>query len=111
MEREGEEASEDHVGPDIFEEFSTLDLLWAPRLRFRLISQDDFFCRCVNDTPQCVGGTKEVRLSYHKAIKLSQFYSNNSARPSKRNWKEARKAECEFPDVPASLQRPAGRPL
>ena len=41
----GEQVSEDRAGTDIFEEFSTLDFVWAPRPRFRLISQEGFFCR------------------------------------------------------------------
>ena len=56
-------------------------------------------------------GAKEVRLSYYTAITLCHDFSEISARPSGGSWKEARKAECEFPEVPISLQRSAGRPL
>ena len=61
--------------------------------------------------PSALNGTKEVGLSYYTAITLCQDFSEISARPLGRSWKEARKAEFEFPEVPASLQRPAGRPL
>ena len=56
-------------------------------------------------------GTKEVGLSYCTATALCQDFSDISARPSGLSWREARKAECEFPEVPTSLQRKAGRPL
>ena len=61
--------------------------------------------------PSSLDGTKEVGLSNHTAITLCQGFSFISARPPGRSWKEARKAESEFPEVPTSLQRPAGQPL
>ena len=61
--------------------------------------------------PSALDGTKEVGLSYQTAITLIQDFSEFSARPSGRSWKEARKAECKFPEVQINLQRPAGRPL
>ena len=54
---------------------------------------------------------KKLGLSCHTATTLCQDFSDISARPSGRSWKEARKAEIEFPEVPTSLQRPAGQPL
>ena len=62
MEREGTKVSEDHAGTDIFGEFSTLDFLWAPRLRFRLISQEGFFVDESTAPPRALDGTKEVTL-------------------------------------------------
>ena len=61
--------------------------------------------------PGALDGTKEFRLSYHTATTLCQDFSDIPARPSGWSWREARKAECEFSEVPTSLQRPAGRPL
>ena len=61
--------------------------------------------------PSALDGTKEVGLSYRTATTFCQDFSDIPARPSGLSWREARKAECELPEVPTSLQRPAGRPL
>ena len=111
MKQEGEQVFQDHARTDIFEEFSILEFLWAPRPRCRLISQEGFFVDESTALPSALDGTKEVGLSYHTAITLCQDFSDISARPSGSSWKEARKAECEVPEVFTSLQCSAGRPL
>ena len=61
--------------------------------------------------PSALDGSKGAGLSYFTPITLSQKFSDISVRSSWRSWKEARKAGCEFSEVPTSLQRPAGRSL
>ena len=75
------------------------------------MARRDYFVDESTALPSALDGTKEVGLSDRTAITLCQDFSDISARPSGRSWKEARKAEGEFPEVHTSLQRPAGRPL
>ena len=42
--------------------------------------------------PSALDGTKEVRLSYHTATTLCQDFSDISARPLGKGWKEVGKA-------------------
>ena len=88
-----------------------MDRLWAPRPRFRQISQEDSIIDESTALPRALEGTKEVELSYYAVITLCQEFCDFSARSSGRSWKGARQAEGGFPEVPTSLQRPAGRPL
>ena len=61
--------------------------------------------------PNALDSTKEDGISDNTAITLCQDISDISSRPSGRSWKETRKAEGGFHDVPKSLQRPGGRPF
>ena len=93
----------------IFDWLSTLGVYMRENYGFGYLARPTVDSSTV--LPSTSDSTKEVGISYQTATALYQDFLRFQHDLREGGWKEARKAEGEFSEVPTSLQRLAGQSL